>query len=503
MPMAEIELNKTSNGIIGLRAPQTKVGFKGLRKAHLALLLVLLVLIFSSFQYMKPSTAIATLSAISKINFQPPVGISDEEILDRSEAQITAAPVVDINTHENDTDTQLTATSADTILNQDSPLFDRARILSDYKSRVSEPFHVPSGLNQRVQFWFDIYTKYGLDERVIHSQKYPWLILKVVDVAPILYAETPRVQWLRNQKAENVVREELRRVRVHLAKIAHTKNLDSLSEEDRSLVNVLQNLPGKIQKNALIMSKSVRVQTGQKEVFQEGLSLSRQFIPQMDQIFIDQKLPSELTRIPLVESSFNHLATSKAGASGVWQFIGKTGKKFLMVNNNIDERRSPIKSAYAAALVLKEDYLLLKHQWPLAVTAYNHGPGGVRHAAKVSHSYELSDILKRYQSKSFGFATSNYYSEFLAALYAEKYQDEIFGAAAPDATNHTLLVKLSRKMHATELLNQIDMPREDFIDLNPELKKAVERNSALPKGFKLHIPTDKKPSDSKIFAKND
>lgn len=498
--MDDLKVDKTSNlsAIVSLSSPDTKVGFRSRPKGRVFLFLILVSLIFSSFQYFKPATAVATIATISAMNFQPAKGLSDEEILSANDASLTID--TDISTpHENDVDTQASAAAAATT--QTSLLFDRSHILSDYKSRVSEAFHVPVGLNLRVQFWFDVYTKYGLEERVIHSQKYPWLIFKVVDVAPILYAESPSLQWLRNQKAEKVVHAELSRTKLQLLKIAHTKSLENLSEEEQLLVNVLQALPGKLQKNAQIIAGSLRIQTGQKEVFQEGLSLSRQFLPQMDEIFKSQKLPTELTRIPLVESSFNDLATSKAGASGVWQFIGNTGKKFLMVNSNIDERRSPIKSAAAAALVLKEDYMLLKHEWPLAVTAYNHGPGGVRHAAKVSKSYELATIITKYQSKSFGFATSNYYSEFLAALYAEKYQDEIFGATGPDENSHTQVVRLSRNMHAHELLSKIDMPEDDFIDLNPELRKAVQKNSSLPKGFRLHIPADKKLSDPNIFVK--
>ena len=500
--MDEIEFDKKSSLLSAAQVDPGKITGRTFKWSQLVLFFILLVLGFSSFQFIKPATAIQTLAAISKFNFQTP-GNSDEEILDRSEVDNSTPTLSSLPAHDAEPDAQLTASSADTILNQGLPLFDRTRILTDYKARVSNAFHIPSGLESRVQFWFDIYTKYGLDERVLHSQKYPWLILKVVDVAPILYAETPSLRWLRNQKAERVVKHELSELKLRLLKISKTKNLESLKDEELSLVSAIQSLPGKVQRNAALVAKSLRIQTGQKEVFQEGLTISRKFLPQMDAIFIEQKLPTELTRIPLVESSFNHLATSKAGASGVWQFIGNTGKKFLMVNNNIDERRSPIKSTYAAALLLKEDFMLLKHQWPLAVTAYNHGPGGVRHAAKAAGSYELAKILTRYQSRSFSFASSNYYSEFLAALYAERYQDEIFGASAPDSSGGTQVVRLSRKMHANELLIKIDMPVEDFIDLNPELKKAVEKNSSLPKGFKLHIPTDKKTLDSKIFAKND
>lgn len=493
--MDDLNIDKTSNSFVGMSSPETQLGFKSFRKRSLFLFIILVTIGISGFEFLRPFTAVATISAISQINFQPPspTGLSDEEILGQSDAAVLESHNQNLVSENDPSYPNVTATD-------DAPVFDRTQILSDYKNRLSEPFHISDGLKQRVQFWFDVYTKYGLDERVIHSQKYPWIVLKVVDIAPIIYAETPSLRWLRNQKADKVVREEMRATQLRLLKIAHARHLDALGTEEQSLLSAIQSLPGKIQRNASVIASSLRIQTGQKEVFQEGLSISRQFLPQMEEIFKEQKLPAELTRIPLVESSFNDLATSKAGASGVWQFIGNTGKKFLMVNSNIDERRSPIKSTYAAALVLKEDYMILKHQWPLAVTAYNHGPAGVRQAAKTSHSFDLAKILTRYQSRSFSFASSNYYTEFLAALYAEKYQDEIFGSAVEDETNHTQVVRLSRKMRANELLGKIDMQVDDFLDLNPELKRAVQKNSSLPKGFKLHIPTDKKLSDPKIFV---
>jgi membrane-bound lytic murein transglycosylase D len=503
--MNPTETNKKSDHLIELSSEKSFAKILVLQKLPLFLVVLFLLAAAFSFQYLSVTSFLSSLKGLSAVTNMslPQSGISDEEILGRSDDKIGdySAPAEDqVDFAGSDPLTTVRALPQGLGAVQiDSSK--HSQILSDYKHRIDEAFHISAGLEPRVQFWFDVYTKYGLDERVIHSQKYPWIILKVVDIAPIIYAETPKFLFLRNQRADRIVKEELTRAKLHLLKIAHTPNLDHLSDEDRQLVGALQDLPGKIQKNAQLIAGGLRIQTGQKEIFQEGLSISKQFLPQMEEIFKQQKLPTELARIPLVESSFNHLATSKAGASGVWQFIGNTGKKFLMVNNDIDERRSPIKSTYAAALLLKENHMLLKRSWPLAVTAYNHGPGGVRKAAHAANSYDLALILSRYQSKTFSFASSNYYTEFLGALYAEKYQDEIFGSGEDEISAGTQVVRLSRKVHATELLKKINMPSDDFIDLNPDLKKAVEKNSSLPKGFKLHIPNDKKFSDPTLFVK--
>ena len=220
----------------------------------------------------------------------------------------------------------------------------------------------------------------------------------------------------------------------------------------------------------------------------------------MDRIFAQHKVPPELTRIPLVESSFNHLATSKAGASGVWQFVGNTGKKFLIVNSSIDERRSPLKSTHAAARLLKENHMILSRQWPLAITAYNHGPAGVRKAAKSVGSTDIAKIIGRYKTRSFGFASTNYFAEFLAALYAEKYKDEIFVfAGSPNMFTEDNVI-LPRAMRATNLLRVTGLSADEVLLYNPDLKQAFKRNTTLPRGYRLHIPSDRKDDLRAKFA---
>lgn len=381
--------------------------------------------------------------------------------------------------------------------------FDKDNVLIDYKNLISSEFHIPENLKPRVSFWFDVYTKYGIDEQIIHSHKFPWLVLKVIDIAPIIYAETPSLRWLRNQKADKLVKLEMTLIKRKLIKISKMKNLDAYDSDAFELIELIKTLPGKVQKNALEMSKTLRIQTGQKEVYQEGLSIANQFLPKMENIFKFQDLPTELVCIPLVESSFNHFATSKAGASGIWQFMGNTGKKFLTVNDRIDERRSPIKSTYAAAALLKENYILLKKSWPLAITAYNHGPGGVRKAALRSKSFDLGTILQKYQTKHFGFATSNYYSEFLAALYAQRYQSEVFGIEHSSDEVSTEVVKLSFAINSKKFAQSIKMSNDEILNLNPDLRNAFIKNSTLPKGLKMHLPTENKNNYPLLFSRGE
>lgn len=384
------------------------------------------------------------------------------------------------------------------------PEFDPTSILSDYEGRISDDFKIDPQLRDRVSFWFNVYTKHPSEEQVIHHRMYPWIVFKVVDTAPIVYSDSPKFRWQRNLKAIAVVHAEMKLVRAQLKKISRISNLAKakLSDEELKLVGVLKQLPGNLQKNAKFAALNVRMQTGQKDYFEQGLLISSQYLPEMDRIFAEHNVPSELTRIPLVESSFNHLATSRAGASGVWQFVGNTGRKFLIVNNNIDERRSPLKSTHAAAQLLKENHLILYRQWPLAITAYNHGPGGVRKAAKSVHSTDIAKIIENYKSRSFGFASMNYYAEFLAALYAEKYKDEIFAfAGSPNMFTEDNVI-LPKAMRTSNLLHVSGLTQDEVLLYNPDLKQAFKRNTTLPRGYRLHIPSDRKDDLKARLASN-
>ncbi|TMA78808.1 MAG: lytic transglycosylase domain-containing protein [Deltaproteobacteria bacterium] len=169
----------------------------------------------------------------------------------------------------------------------------------------------------------------------------------------------------------------------------------------------------------------IRSQRGAKEHFAEGLRISGRYMAQMQKIFRDEGLPVELAYLPLVESSFNIRARSGVGAVGMWQFMAETGKKFMRVDAAVDERRDPMASTRAAARLLKENYRILGN-WPLAITAYNHGTDGIFRGIKAVESDNLVDLIQRYQSPTFGFASKNFYAEFLAVVDIATNSDRYF-----------------------------------------------------------------------------
>lgn len=374
--------------------------------------------------------------------------------------------------------------------------FNRLDILADPERRISEDFLIPPGLQDRVGFWFDIYSRYDSNKRVIHYSLYPWVIFKVVDVEPIVNATYPRFRWMRNEVANALVKKELAKIRKALDSLAKKRRLrdledDRLKPEEIMVRDALVQLGGDVRRLAKRARREVRVQMGQRDFMAEGIQMAPRYMTAMEEIFQKHKLPIELTRLPLVESSFNKHAESKVGAMGVWQFMESSGKKQkLVVNDVVDERKSVFKSTHAAANQLKENHLILHRSWALAVTAWNHGPAGVRKASRTAGTKDISRIIELYHSKSFSFASENFYSEFLAALYTERYSDRIFPGLPKHAPLLVQEIRLTRKMKLDEIIKTAAITIEEFVGMNPDLAKLVKMKRPLYKGLRIHVPSD-------------
>lgn len=369
----------------------------------------------------------------------------------------------------------------------------REAILRDPAQRISKTFAIQNEFINRVGFWFDVYSRYDDKKKIVHHERYPWVIYNVFDVSELIDAQ-PGPLWLRLDRAEKKVRAETQRLREVIARISTRRDFENLTLEEIKItaqLNLLSETLGQdftqVAKDA---AQSVRVQTGQKNHFVSGIKLSAIYLPEMEKIFSEKGLPLELTRLPFVESSFQQRATSRVGAAGIWQFVNLTGKKFLHISGDIDERRSPIKATAAAATLLKENYLILGRSWPLAITAWNHGPTGVRRAIHKTGSRDLTVIAEQYRSRSFDFASANFYAEFLAALYVEKYQDKLFEPLVKHAPQDIHQVRLSHALRFHDLIRLSGVGRSTLLHHNPDLTQAARKNAMIPKGFRLYLPSN-------------
>ena len=104
------------------------------------------------------------------------------------------------------------------------------------------------------------------------------------------------------------------------------------------------------------------------------------YMPLFEEALESYGLPLELKYLPVIESALNPNAVSRVGATGLWQFMLATGKRYgLEVNSLVDERRDPVLSSYAAAQYLRDLYKIFG-DWNLVIAAYNCGPENINKA---------------------------------------------------------------------------------------------------------------------------
>ncbi len=358
-------------------------------------------------------------------------------------------------------------------------------VLADPLHRISPEFQIPDSLRKRVAFWFDIYTKYSSLVHVIHHDRFPWIIYRVVDTTPMMSTKGP--EWLRRERGNIQAKRELGEITNALYKLSRRTSYENLSIVEADLVSKLAPLPGPRRKVFQLAYQSVRKQLGQRDFYISGLRNSAQYLPYMEEEMRSRGVPAELSRLPLVESSFNEKAESKVGASGVWQIMPKTGKAYLLVNDFIDERNAPLKATRVAAYIFKTYHHALK-SWPLAVTSYNNGIGNIQVAIRHARSEDLATIIERNHTGDFKFASSNFFTCFLAALYAEKYQEVVFPTLAKPGLHEREAVVLNRRMNVDELIQMSNLSTEKFLQFNLDLKHAIAKHAVLPKGYELHLP---------------
>ncbi|MFO7889743.1 MAG: lytic transglycosylase domain-containing protein [bacterium] len=277
----------------------------------------------------------------------------------------------------------------------------------------TEFFPVPRTMRLQVQFWINIFTRYSKHQYIIHDIQKPEKIYRVVDIRDYV-----RNTELSDSEKKEIIKVNIKEIEFILEKLGSGSfSPGSLTEEEQRIYRLF----GKTSQTLVFKKakKHIRYQRGMKEKFKLGMERSKVYIQSFKRIFQEEGVPEHLIYLAHVESSFNPRAESKYGAVGIWQFTRATGQMYLTINNHVDERRDPYLSSRAAAKLLKHNYQILGN-WPLAVTAYNHGLNGVKKAVEKSGSKDIDKIIKKYSSRIFGFASKNFYAEFMAVLYILK-----------------------------------------------------------------------------------
>ena len=233
----------------------------------------------------------------------------------------------------------------------------------------------------------------------------------------------------------------------------------------------------------------LRFQLGQADRFRAGLIRSGTWKPYIHEVLAERGLPLELAALPHVESSFDPTGYSKVGAAGMWQFMRSTGVRYMRIDHIVDERRDPFFSTDAAARLLADNYSVIQ-SWPLALTAYNHGLAGMRRAVQQQKTSDVATIVAKYQSRSFGFASRNFYTAFLAALEIDSNPDRYFPNLKIDPPSDTATITVPAFMTVDTLADALNLREGTLRTLNPALTDIVWSGDKLvPQGFELRLPT--------------
>lgn len=337
-------------------------------------------------------------------------------------------------------------------------------------------FPQPAELDRDVNFWLSIFTEYNTREGVLHDSRN----LAVVYEKIALPENSSRRQ---RQQASDQGRQRYRKV---LQTLASGKRSGLSAEEQR----VLDLWPPDVTNEALSAAAGqIRFQLGLSDRFQEGLRRAGRYRDHINKEFTRLGVPIELAALPHVESSYNTAARSHVGASGIWQFTRSTGRRFMQIDHVLDERNDPFLATTAAGKLLAYNYSIAGN-WPMAITAYNHGLAGARRAMRQHGDTSYVDIMRNYRGRTFGFASRNFYVAFLAAKEVDQNPDRYFPGLVPYQPVDYDMLELDVYVPADEFAAALNVRERDIARHNPALQATVWQGSKhLPQGFSLRMPS--------------
>jgi membrane-bound lytic murein transglycosylase D len=300
--------------------------------------------------------------------------------------------------------------------------------LDDFKNDplalVSDTFNIPEPFYEATSFWFSIYTNFTTDQVVLHHRDHPSIIFHVVDATNLIdRARANTIQRGRRELAS--LFDHLSANNGSCAGQTSTINCVGLVELLKKSKLVPPSKKSEIAKYYKALKKSIRSQSGQRDMILQGIQNLIPFESKISRIFTLFDVPGELLAIAFLESSFNTKARSTAGAAGVWQFIRTTGSQYFAITQKHDDRLNPLISTLGALQFLKQNYKTTG-QWDLAIWSYNSGLRHVLDARKKHIIDDLHTFFSKYKHRSIGFASRSFYPSFLALVYALSYKKTIY-----------------------------------------------------------------------------
>lgn len=344
---------------------------------------------------------------------------------------------------------------------------------------AEDPFPHFAELDGNVDFWTRVFTEWDRDHVAIHDLRYPGVVYEVVRLPGRIEPRYTRAQERLLEKTRDAWSDRLERL------ASRVSAGEALSDDEKRLTLLLTEHGGT---HALAgAADRVRSQRGIRSAFKRSIEVSRRYDARFREIFRAAGLPEDLAMLPHIESAFQENARSSVGATGMWQFTRGTGRSYLSINRAIDERLDPVASARGAAQYMSDAYTRLG-SWPIALTSYNYGVAGMAQA-KRKHG-DFGSIYRNFKGRYFGFASSNFYAEFLATRKILAAPESYFpeGLNYRDPIDEDDVV-LAQRTPPSRIAARYGVSVATLSKLNPSWStRAVDGDLALPEGTRVWLP---------------
>lgn len=333
---------------------------------------------------------------------------------------------------------------------------------------------VPEGLRTEIDFWKRVFAATGRDTGLVHDSLYVGVVYGEVSLNDL----SPRAR-------RSAIRAAVRDYRNVLQRLADRRP-GKLSEKEQRVLDAWGPDPSRATLTAA--AERIRVQQGVAEKFRGGLVRSGRWRDHILKTLEEHGVPEGVAALPHVESSFQPHARSSAAALGMWQFTRSTGRRFMRIDNVMDERLDPWRSTTAAAQLLTYNHSLLD-SWPLAITAYNQGVGAMLRAARQLGTKDIETVVRRYKGRTFKFAGRNFYVELIAAIEVEEEAERWFGPVTLDPPIEYAMVQMPDYMRLSTLAGALYVDSPMLASLNPGLRQPVLGDSKyVPRNYLLRVP---------------
>jgi membrane-bound lytic murein transglycosylase D len=235
---------------------------------------------------------------------------------------------------------------------------------------------------------------------------------------------------------------------------------------------------------------------GRKDALARAKDRAAPHLGHAEGLFANEDVPRIYARAAIVESLWRPEALSRSGAAGAYQFMAKTGRQFLAVEEGVvDERLDPLRASWAAARYMSQMAKSLE-KWPLVLTAYNTGPARMKKVMKVRGTEDIGKIADAGDFGEFGFDGQNYYAQIAAIGRLTK--DEVFEPRPVTGR----AVRVEQPLSFAELASCVESPRDALAKANPALAASViDGTTPVPAGYVAHVPSPVVATASVVDAK--